>query len=206
MPSPTTKREKTARAGAARGEERLDSIRQVVLDLVATHGVEGVTIDAIASAAKASKATMYRRWATKSELINDAIQMSFGGAEPGDPGDLGSLRQELFLILDSAADMLRENGRLIIALIDGAQRDPLVFSLMRQQTQENLRDAVQRPLLRAIARGELAPTANLNVVTDVALPLLLHRAIWHEPINDRAIESLLDDIILPLLHLAGAEG
>lgn len=184
---------------SSRGEERVDSIRQVALDLVAAHGVDGVTIDAIATAAKASKATMYRRWATKSELISDAIKMTFTGVTPGDPGDLGDLRAELRLVLEGAAAMLRENGKLIIALLDGAQRDPEVWAIMQRETRGNLTDTLQQPLLRAIARGEIGPSTNLNLISDVAMPMLLQRAIWHEPLDDRSVDSLLDSVVLRLL-------
>jgi AcrR family transcriptional regulator len=200
MPAPQKDSDASTRS---RGSERRRDIQLVVLDLVAAHGIEGVTIDAIASAAKASKATLYRRWPTKSDLIREAIQMSFGGERPHDPGDLGSLRTELRAVLEGAANMLRENRRLIIALTDGAQRDPVVFSLMRQETRENPRDATQRPLLRAIARGEIGPDTNIDLVSEVALPILHERATWNEPIDDRFVDHLLDDILMPLTERSG---
>lgn len=194
----STDPKRSGTATQARGEERLDAIRQVVLELVADRGVEGVTIDAVAAVAKASKATLYRRWPTKTDLIREAIEMSFGGERPHDPGDQGSLRAELREVVDGAAEMLRQNRRLIIALLDGAQRDPVVFRLMRQETQDSIIDATQRPMLRAIARGEISPEANINLVAEVALPILYHRGVWNEPIDDRFVDHLLDDILMPL--------
>ncbi|MGU7773530.1 TetR/AcrR family transcriptional regulator [Burkholderia sp. MR1-5-21] len=182
-----------------RSEMRLENLRRVVLQLVADRGIEGVTIDAIAMAAQASKQTLYKRWPTKSELIRDAIRMSFDGAHPGDPGDLGSLREELRLILESAAAMLRTNRRLIIALIDGAQRDPIIMALMRQETRENFRESLQRPMKRAIARGEIRPETDLNIVSEIALPVLLHRAMLDEIIDDRVVRMLLDDVLMKLV-------
>ncbi|OIJ65018.1 TetR/AcrR family transcriptional regulator [Streptomyces mangrovisoli] len=181
-----------------RGEARLESIRRVVLELVAERGIEGVTIDAIAVAAQTSKQTLYNRWPTKADLVRDAVRLSFDGATPGDPGDLGSLREELRLILESAAEMLRTNRRLIIALVDGAQRDETIMSIMRQDTREAYREVLQRPFKRAIARGEIGPMTDLNLVSDIALPLLLHRAMWGELIDDRVVAGLLDNVILRL--------
>ncbi|WP_238349248.1 TetR/AcrR family transcriptional regulator [Pseudomonas putida] len=186
----------------ARGESRLEDIQRIVLELVADRGIEGVTIDAIALAAQASKQTLYKRWATKSELIRDAIRMSFGGASPGDPGDLGSLRQEFLAILQSAAAMLQTNKRLIIALIDGAQRDSTIMAVMRQETRENYRESLQRPLKRAIARGEVSPEADLNLVAELALPALLHRAMLDEIIDERVLTSLVDDVLMKLVRRA----
>lgn len=187
-----------ASATRGRGAERSEDIRRVVLDLVAARGIEGVTVDAIAAAAKTSKATLYRRWPTKTDLIREAIQMSFGDEQPRDPGDLHSLRAELRVILQGAAAMLRDNRRLIIALIDGAQRDAEVFRLMKQETRDNPREATQRPMMRAIARGEVGPDVSLSLVTDVALPIMHHRAIWDEPIDDDFLDRLLDEVLMPL--------
>lgn len=191
-----------APAPRSRGAARQEDIQRVVLELVADRGIEGVTVDAIAAAAKASKATLYRRWPTKVDLIREAITMSFGGERPHDPGDLGSLRLELREVLEGAARMLRENRRLIIALMDGAQRDETVFRLMRQETQENVREVTQRPLLRAIARGEVGPSVNPNLVTDIALPIMHHRAIWSEPIDDRFLDYVVDEVLMPLAMAA----
>ncbi len=190
---------KAAGSSRPRSEIRLENLRRVVLELVAARGIEGVTIDAIATAAQASKQTLYKRWPTKSELIRDAIRMSFDGAHPGDPGDLGSLREELRLILESAAAMLRTNRRLIIALIDGGQRDPIIMALMRQETRENYRESLQRPMKRAIARGEIGPETDLNLVSEIALPVLLHRAMLDEIIDDRVVRMLLDDVLMKLV-------
>jgi AcrR family transcriptional regulator len=193
--------EPTPAAPASRpdSEARLENIRRVVLELVADRGIEGVTIDAIAAAAQASKQTLYKRWPTKSELIRDAIRMSFGGSEPGDPGDLGDLRKELCLILESAAAMLQTNRRLIVALTDGAQRDPVVMALMRQETRDNYRESLQRPLKRAIARGEISPETDLDLVPQVALPILLHRAMFDEIVDDRVVANLLDNVLMKLI-------
>ena len=195
---PTPKRS----APRSRGAERKEDIQRVVLELVAARGLEGVPVDAIAAAATASKATLYRRWPTRTDLIREAITMSFGGDRPRDPGDLGSLRLELHTVLSGAARMLRDNRRLIIALMDGAQRDATVFRLMRQETQENVREATQRPLLRAIARGEVGPDVNPNLVTDIALPIMHHRSIWNEPIDARFLDHLVDNVLMPLAKAA----
>lgn len=196
---------KTAASPRTRGEERLEDIRRVVLDLVAQRGIEGVTMDAIATASHASKQTLYHRWPTKDDLVRDAIRLSYNGTQPGDPGDLGSLREELRVILEGAAQMLTAGKRLIIALIDGAQRDPVVMALMRQETRENFREVLQRPLKRAIARGEISPETDLGLVPDIALPLLLHRAMWDEIIDDRVVASLVDNVLLRLVRRPGED-
>lgn len=180
-------------------EERLENIRRAVLDLVASRGLEGVTVDAIAATARVSKQTLYKSWRTKTALIRDVVRMISHGAQLGDPGDLGSLRQELRLILESATTILQTNRRLIVALLDGAQRDPDIMAIMRRDTRDKYRESLQRPLKRAIARGDISPETDLNLIADVALPVLLHRAILDDVLDDEMVDSLLDNVLMNLV-------
>lgn len=180
-------------------EERLENIRRAVLELVASQGLEAVTVDAIAAAARVSKQTLYKSWRTKSALIRDVVRMISYGAQLGDPGDLGSLRQELQLILESAITILQTNRRLIVALLDGAQRDPDIMAIMRRDTRDKYRESLQRPLKRAIARGDISPETDLNLIADIALPVLLHRAILDDILDEEVVRSLLDDVLMNLV-------
>ena len=53
--------------------DREAEILEATLELLASAGYDRLTMDAVAAAAKASKATLYRRWSTKAELVIDAI-------------------------------------------------------------------------------------------------------------------------------------
>lgn len=193
------KLQKTSESPLLLDEERLENIRRAVLELVASQGLEAVTVDAIAAAARVSKQTLYKSWRTKSALIRDVVRMISYGAQLGDPGDLGSLRQELYLILESATTILQTNRRLIVALLDGAQRDPDIMSIMRRDTRDKYRESLQRPLKRAIARGDISPETDINLIADVALPVLLHRAILDDILDEEVVKSLLDDVLMNLV-------
>src|SRR5256885_4422723 len=78
------------RVEGGREEEILDATVAVVAEL----GYDRLTMDAVATAAKASKATLYRRWTTKAELVVDAISRAKGCPMPEDV-DTGSLRGDL---------------------------------------------------------------------------------------------------------------
>ena len=74
--------------------EREAEILDAALELLASSGYDRLTMDAVASAAKASKATLYRRWDTKAELVVDALSRA-KGAPQLEPIDTGSLRGDL---------------------------------------------------------------------------------------------------------------
>src|SRR5262245_51974804 len=78
------------RVEGGREEEILDATVAVVAEL----GYDRLTMDAVATAAKASKATLYRRWTSKAELVVDAISRAKGCPVPEEV-DTGSLRGDL---------------------------------------------------------------------------------------------------------------
>ena len=55
-------------------DPRSVEIRAIVLELVASRGYDSLTIDEIAAAARASKATLYRRWPSKAAIVVDAVR------------------------------------------------------------------------------------------------------------------------------------
>src|SRR5262249_52228886 len=68
------------RSGAAvserggRGDVRYDAILLAALRLLAEVGYDQMTMDAIAERARASKATIYRRWSGKADLVVAALK------------------------------------------------------------------------------------------------------------------------------------
>ena len=75
-------------------------IIKVALDILADRGFDRMTMDMVAAHAKAGKATVYRRWPSKAELVRDAlIWMSRGSIDPDHAPDTGSLRGDLLSVL-----------------------------------------------------------------------------------------------------------
>ena len=72
--------------------EREREILAATLAVLADVGYDRLTMDAVATAARASKATLYRRWQGKAALVVDALaSQKHPVAEP----DTGSLRDDL---------------------------------------------------------------------------------------------------------------
>src|SRR5581483_3007831 len=74
--------------------DREAEILDATLEILATSGYDRLTMDAVATAAKASKATLYRRWDTKAQLVIDALVRAKGSVHL-EPVDTGSLRGDL---------------------------------------------------------------------------------------------------------------
>lgn len=178
-------------------------MRTIVLDLVARVGYDRVTIDSIALEAKASKTTVYKRWPSKAALVVDAVRER---AETllTDPGDSGSLREDVLTILRETAQKLDRDSDLLIGLLGAARRDDDLMAVLAEQMRGPGERIGRLPLVRAIARGELSPETDLLLIAEVAMPMLLHRAIWRERLDDAFVTHIVDDVLLRLLEPAPA--
>ncbi|MGH3668555.1 MAG: TetR/AcrR family transcriptional regulator, partial [Acidimicrobiia bacterium] len=67
--------------GRPRDETIDDDIVRSLFALIDELGLAGVTIDAIAERAGVSKASFYRRWSSKEDLMVDAVAGLVGGIE-----------------------------------------------------------------------------------------------------------------------------
>ena len=84
MPDPTTCRPRIE-------GERESEIFAAVVALLVEAGYDKLTFDAVATAVRASKATLYRRWPTKADLVLDAVADQLAGPEPrAEDDDTGS--------------------------------------------------------------------------------------------------------------------
>src|SRR5215203_1890707 len=83
-----------SRGGRPRDPSRDGVIRAAILRLLGEVGYGALTMDAVASEAGVGKATIYRRWRTKEELVVDTVaELNAVEAEPVDTGSVeGDLR------------------------------------------------------------------------------------------------------------------
>jgi AcrR family transcriptional regulator len=187
-----------------RGRPRSERAREAVLaaaaELLLARGLGVVSMDAVAEQAGVSKATIYRWWPTKETLALDALHHEWAVARPT-PEGTGSLRTDLLSLLRPWVRLVgkRPYGRVIAALITEAQTDPAFADLYRERFVEPRRAQVRPILLRAIERGELPATTNIELALDLLYGPLYHRLLHgHAPLNERFLRDLVDTIIAGL--------
>jgi AcrR family transcriptional regulator len=184
---------------------RDDALRASALDLLADIGYDRLTIDKIAAHAGAGKATIYRRWSGKAELIVDAL-MSQKGAIPLAP-DTGTLRGDLGALIDQS-DV--EDGRLdtqvMIGLVSALPHDAELRDVFRTQLIEPHTAVLALVFDRAVARGEIRPVKNMETIVSILPALVFHRLIVSATVPDRAFfESIVEGVLLPLLEVGNYE-
>jgi AcrR family transcriptional regulator len=196
-----------------RGRPRSARAREAVLaaaaDLLLTRGLGAVSMNAVAEQAGVSKATIYRWWPTKETLALDALHHEWALARATE--ETGSVRTELLALLRPWVRVVgkRPYGRVIAALITEAQTDPGFAELYLERFVEPRRAQVRPILVRAIERGELPATTNIELALDLFYGPLYHRMLHgHAPLNERFLLDLVDTVLAGLAasHASPAGG
>jgi AcrR family transcriptional regulator len=189
--------------GRPRDETRDAAILTATLEVLADVGYDRLTIDAVAAKAKASKATVYRRWPDKNALVVEAIQTLHQpqGSEPVCLWpDTGSLRGDLVAAVRHFMDRLNsDEGRLTMAVMTAQARDPELARVIKQATYDDKRRSCRMLADRAIARGELTDAAGADTFVEVLPAIMFNRLLINEPFDEAFLNHVVDDIALPLL-------
>lgn len=192
-------------SGPSRGRPR-DASRDVAIldaarELLAEVGYEGMTMDAVAARAGASKATLYRRWSSKVDLAVDAV--TCGGVRSLDPddvpdtgslaGDLRALEQLRRARKDSATD------HLIPGLMAEVRRDPEIARQFHESFVRPKIAQVRALLERARARGEVPADRDLDLVSTVVPALVSYRKIVAgQAVGPADVDRLMQEVLVPL--------
>jgi AcrR family transcriptional regulator len=177
---------------------REDEILDATVAVVAELGYDRLTMDAVATAAKASKATLYRRWSTKAELVVDAISRAKGCPMPEDV-DTGSLRGDLISMSCGDGGFTDEMPMSVIAgLITALHRDADLQKAFRERFLAPRLELTRNVFERAVERGEIAPGVDIELLSTTLPAVIVHHAyvLGIEPTDD-LILRVIDNVILP---------
>jgi AcrR family transcriptional regulator len=180
--------------------EREEQILDVCVELLIEAGYDRLTMDAVAKRARASKATLYRRWETKAALVVDALIRAKQSPHVGDH-DTGSLRGDL-LSTFCGHEGINESATLVMgSVITALSTDPDFAELFRTSFIAPKVAITQAIYTRAQERGEIGADIDLEVIGPALAGILLHRMfILGVPPDDATIERVVDHVILPAVR------
>ncbi len=168
----------------------------VTLQLLQEHGYDGLTVDAVASAARASKATVYRRWPSKAELVLAAFIE--GVRQVAVPPNTGTLRGDLLQLGEICGEQVHQHASTIRAVLVEASRHPELNDALQHQFIEQRKALIQHILRQAVERGEIADAAITDELWDLLPGYLIFRSIIpSRPPTRRTVQALVDDFIIP---------
>lgn len=182
-----TSGDQEARRGRPRNDACTDEILQATIELVAEVGLAGMTVDAVAARAGVGKATIYRRWPSKEELLLEAWRSR---VPPPEVPDTGTLEGDLlsFLVLLAPTEESRRQSTFP-HMIAAARINPEV-RVRFQEFVSARREPVRSILRRGIERGELPADTDVEVLYDLVMAPFFYRWLISDgPIDPAAIES-----------------
>jgi len=175
------------------------AICDATLALLLEVGYDRMSMDAIAARAHASKATIYRRWPGKQELVLDAVKARGVGLTVAE--DTGSLRGDLVATYRSAVHgSAADDADLIAGVLRAMRTAPELADCVRSQVIESKCDVSRVIVARAVTRGELPAETDPLILHEVASALWFHRVlVVGGPVDDAFIAHVVDDVLMPLL-------
>jgi AcrR family transcriptional regulator len=188
------------RATRRRGDALLTAIYAAVLDELAEAGYAGLSIERVAERARTGKASIYRRWPTRLELVLDTLDHTMPQAD--DPPDTGRVRDDLLAVMRRVAAAMnsRVGEAARMCLMHTGVHDELATAV-RERLLPPRKKMVVEILQRGAARGEVRPDAVTERLAEVG-PMLLQGELMQRgtPITEDAVVGIVDDVLMPLLR------
>ena len=201
-PVPSTER-KGGRGGRQQDRSRDGEILDATLDVLADVGFAGMTMDMVAQRAHAGKATVYRRWPSKPELIIDAVaRLKRIQVDVGHLPDTGTLRGDLLaLFKEQSEEEAEQRMRAVAGVVSLISHDRSFSDSAHAALVEPWAEAHHILMQRAADRGEIPETADIRTICQVAPTMAGYRAlVQRKPFDLEFLVSMVDVLILPALN------
>lgn len=175
---------------------REGEILAVTLRLLQEHGYDQLTVEAVANAAHASKATVYRRWPSKAELVLAAFIE--GVRQVAVAPNTGTLRGDLLSLGETCGQHGAEHASTIRAVMVEVSRHPALNEAMQEQFLKQRKELLQHVLHQAVDRGEISEEVISDELWDLLPGYLIFRSIIPgRPPTRRTVEALVDGFLIP---------
>ena len=186
------------RPGRPRSERAERAILDAALELFAESGVSGVCIETVAARAGVGKATIYRRWEGREDLLLDALALIKSPLpEPGGQSVREDLIAMLAVMCQDAADPVRM--RRYALLLGEGEKYPKIMQRYRETVVEPRREMIRSVLRRGIATGELRPGTDVEVAMFLLMGAVVARGKHDaELITPGFAERVVDEMLLGL--------
>lgn len=197
--SPSGATEDAADQAQSCWSEREAELLTVTLRLLQSHGYDRLTVDAVAAEAKASKATVYRRWPSKADLVLAAFIE--GTRETAVAPETGSLREDLIAIGTGVAALARQHAMTMRAVLNEMSHSADLRKAMQDKFVRHRQTMIEEVLAAAVDRGEIDPEAIDPEIWDVLPGYLVFRCLISERMpTDDTVRVLVDEVVLPGLR------
>lgn len=196
----------TARRTTRLTPERELELYTAVVDLLREVGYEALTMDAVATRTRSSKATLYRQWKGKPELVATALR----ACKPVDTEavDTGSIITDLYAVAGDVSKHGDQDAAVMRGLAHAAAQNPELGNALREALIEPEVAAMRRMLDRAVERGEIPEN---RPAVDFTMFMMIGAFLGRPLVEDRTVDTdflvrYIDAVVLPALGVRPAEG
>ena len=190
--APTT----ASRPGRPPRSETQIAILDAARELLADHGVHGMTVEGVAARAGVAKTTIYRRYRSKDELALAVLidMVEHVAAVP----DADDTRQELTAFVDRAVKILGKTlmGRVMQGLVSDLATVPALAQGFRDRVVAARVTEVKRLVDRGIARGDLRPDTDYELANELLFGPVYYRLLLSGGRLDSKLAPRLVDVFL----------
>jgi AcrR family transcriptional regulator len=196
------------RTGRKRDHTRDGAILDAAIEVLGEVGYAALTMDAVAVRARAGKGTVYRRWPSKEELALDAVARLQLQQVPLDPlPDTGTLRGDLLALFrpESAAESERRD-KAAAGLVSMLSHHTAFAEAAHSALVDPWADAHRALMLRAVGRGEVAATVDIETICQVLPTMAAYRAlVQRKPFDRDFLVASVDSVLMPALRHDAAQ-
>jgi AcrR family transcriptional regulator len=175
-----------------------DQLLRATQDLLIEVGYERLTMDAVAQRCGASKATIYRRWSSKTDLAVAAASHALTTTEVPDTGDL---REDL---LACGRAYIQSDGRsaeLSATLIVASRHDADLRHAAHQVLGDPHVALFRTVILRAVEHGDVSAAVDVDTIVEVFPSIACQRGVTlGKPLDESDVARIVDAVLLPSLR------
>lgn len=163
--------------GRPRSAEADEAILQAALELMASDGYRALTMEKVRERSRVGKATIYRRYGSKEELVRAAI-VHLNSDIPL-PDDTGSIQGDFAATAQKVLEGAAQTGALTLMprLLSEVVGEPEMHALFYEHLVEPRRRVVRGIVERAKDRGEIRREVDTDTAVDLMVGPFIYRLI-----------------------------
>ncbi|MGC4807754.1 TetR/AcrR family transcriptional regulator [Micromonospora sp. DT233] len=175
------------------------AIFDAVIEQLEKFGYAKLTMDSVAAAAHTGKATLYRRWADKDELILDAFYNAL--PSPVAIPLRGVLRTDLAMVLRSLRDAFDATRGAAFQIVksENGPKAAMVHTMVKERVTDPCKKLLLDILRDGVERGEVRADAVTPLVANVGSAMMIYHSLTEGPVSDDMINNVVDGVLLPLI-------
>lgn len=179
------------RPGRPRSARADQAIVKATLELLVEQGYQGMSIEEVAERAGVGKATIYRRFPSKEDLVGSALnKLATKHHGPEEIPHTGSLYDDILNVMDARRLQVNQSiWPMFCRIIGEAMSTPEFLDVYRRQMIEPRMAILEKKIKEAQERGEIEPHISPKLILDLVAGFVLARVLFTQSQRDQGLNA-----------------